>query len=360
MAELQGDNTDPVQPQRRPWQFSLRALFVLTTASAVILSASSMWPYLCLILCVPFSCVALPAALTSGLIYGRGYVRTFCIAALLPSILSGFLICVYMIPISAVTLQIVQNYNEEIELSGAATYLACYAGIPCGASLAIGLVAVGVRWIAELVHRRLSRYATTQTALRAVRRLPRTLRRGLGISLVAAAVWIPVALLPTFGLGRAAAAVVALVLACLPVVLLTALVCGCGRLRTFCVGALFPAPVTLMFAATLAIMAIQDGISADNPGHACLLAAALLGIPCGMSLAAGWLALGVRRLVERPSEQPERPSGDASMPPGYRQSPSADRTVPQWHCHACGEPLNAAATICETGRPSDASQHDCD
>jgi len=339
MAELQGDNTDPVQPRRRPWQFSLQALFVLTTASAVIFSAFSAWPSLYLIL-VPFISVALPAALTVGLIYGRGYARTFCIGALVPSSLAGVLMFVYMNALCGAPLEILEVLNGGTELSSAAMWLACYAGIPCGASLVIGLVAVGVHWIAAIVQRRLSRYASTQAALRAVGSLPRPLRRGLGISLVAVAVWTPVTLLLTFGLGRTATAAIALVLACLPVVLLTALVCGRGRLRTFCVGALFPAAANLLAAAGLAITAMESRISADGPGHACLLAAALLGIPCGMSLAAGWLALGVRRLVERPSEQPERPSGKTSRPPGHQQSPPAESAVP----HGTAAPAASLST----------------
>jgi hypothetical protein len=70
---------------RRPFQFTLRTMFIVTTAVAVTLSG----------LCTPiagvqaltllFLSVAVPMILVVALVYGRGYRRTFAIGGLFPA-----------------------------------------------------------------------------------------------------------------------------------------------------------------------------------------------------------------------------------------------------------------------------------
>ena len=79
--------TDPERPDSRPrrFQYSLRTLFVLTTGLAMLCSILFSLPTWLAELAVVFLVISTAAALTVTLIYGRGYVRTFCIGALFPA-----------------------------------------------------------------------------------------------------------------------------------------------------------------------------------------------------------------------------------------------------------------------------------
>ena len=71
--------------RRRPFQYSLRSMFVVTTAAAIGLSLLVAGPYWLIMLVLVIVALAIPMLLTIALIYGRGAIRTFSIGALFPA-----------------------------------------------------------------------------------------------------------------------------------------------------------------------------------------------------------------------------------------------------------------------------------
>ncbi|HUT91568.1 MAG TPA: hypothetical protein VMY37_18865 [Thermoguttaceae bacterium] len=80
-------------PRRSPFQYSLRSMFVVTTAAAVALSVLVASPAWLIELVFLLLALAIPMVLTVALIYGRGRLRTFSIGALFPAglVLSMFI-----------------------------------------------------------------------------------------------------------------------------------------------------------------------------------------------------------------------------------------------------------------------------
>ena len=122
---------------RRPFQFTLRSIFLLTTLTAVFLSAYFAGSEFVRFGCVLFAMAVLPVSLTVALIHGRGYLRTFCIGALIPGsmniFLGGFLLFVMIDGASF--------DSNEILLFG--------IGVPFVVSLAAGALAMAVRSVVE-------------------------------------------------------------------------------------------------------------------------------------------------------------------------------------------------------------------
>ena len=71
--------------RRRPFHYSLRSMFVVTTAAAVAISLLVAAPGWLMMLVFMFLGVAIPVAVTIGAIYGRGAIGTFCMGAWLPA-----------------------------------------------------------------------------------------------------------------------------------------------------------------------------------------------------------------------------------------------------------------------------------
>jgi Ca2+/Na+ antiporter len=67
------------------FQFSLRTMFWVTTGTAIICAVSFPMPAVIAMPLMLLISVALPAVLTTVIIYGRSYQRTFCIGAMFPS-----------------------------------------------------------------------------------------------------------------------------------------------------------------------------------------------------------------------------------------------------------------------------------
>jgi lysylphosphatidylglycerol synthetase-like protein (DUF2156 family) len=81
------DNSGRNAAPSRPFQFTLRTMFLVTTVVAVVLGGLSVpadWEWV-RYLTVFYLAVAVPIILVVMLIYGRGYVRTFAIGALFPA-----------------------------------------------------------------------------------------------------------------------------------------------------------------------------------------------------------------------------------------------------------------------------------
>ncbi len=67
-----------------PFQFSLAGILIICTILAVCLSAVTSGPPWVVSLTMFLLSLAVPMSLTVTLVYGRGYLRTFCIGALFP------------------------------------------------------------------------------------------------------------------------------------------------------------------------------------------------------------------------------------------------------------------------------------
>ena len=68
----------------RPFQFSLRSLFIVTTLVAVVCSGLFAGPVWMTVLTLIALAVLIPIAITVALVYGRGYLRTFFFGASFP------------------------------------------------------------------------------------------------------------------------------------------------------------------------------------------------------------------------------------------------------------------------------------
>jgi hypothetical protein len=80
----QDDETRPVEQTDRKFQFSLRDLFGATAALAICLALLLGSPGIIRVVTILVLIDLLPMLLTVGTVYGRGYMRTFCIGALFP------------------------------------------------------------------------------------------------------------------------------------------------------------------------------------------------------------------------------------------------------------------------------------
>jgi hypothetical protein len=111
----------------------------------------------------------------------------------------------------------------------------------------------------------------------------------------------------------------------LPMVLTIAVIYGRGRLRTFSIGALFPAGFLVVSIAPmmgLPFYAIYDLGSRNNDLVARLVVMAVVAVTGVLTGAFGLLALWVRRMVERPGwwastgpVRPPEPQADLGPPP---------------------------------------------
>ncbi len=80
-------NTDPGRsdPPRQPFQYSLASLLVVTVVFAIGCSIFFAMPAWVAVLATVAIVVSTPVALTTVLVYGQGYPRTFCIGGLFPA-----------------------------------------------------------------------------------------------------------------------------------------------------------------------------------------------------------------------------------------------------------------------------------
>jgi len=139
---------------RRPWQYSLRTLFAVTTLVAIVSSLLFASPGWVRYVTGVSILLAFPAGLTVVLIYGCGYVRTFAIGALFPAGTVSATVGAY----AAFTL----GYLCVMSPGGAGFTLEdlgeCSPGIPiavyCTLSVVVGFFAVSIRWLIESPQRR--------------------------------------------------------------------------------------------------------------------------------------------------------------------------------------------------------------
>ena len=121
------------------FQFSLRTMFWVTTGTAIICAVSFPMPAVIAMPLMLLISVALPAVLTTVIIYGRSYQRTFCIGAMFPS-------CIFllMIPYGSMGLFRFGVTNAQDDIGFRLVVLGFWVS-----SLLIGGVCVGVRRLVE-------------------------------------------------------------------------------------------------------------------------------------------------------------------------------------------------------------------
>jgi len=135
----------PAEPWRSPFQFSLRTLLIGVTAVAILCSLLVASPPWVRALTTLFLAVAVPAALTTMVIHSRGYTRTFAIGALFPAIVPVYSFAL----LRGSTTERVFSDSPEAGIELAITIAVALVFI-----VAVGLVAMGVRWMCEEAERR--------------------------------------------------------------------------------------------------------------------------------------------------------------------------------------------------------------
>jgi len=145
---MAGGRPAPAGPPHR-FQFTLSQLIVLMTLVAVFCaSAISVPGWLSLILACCFA-ILLPMGFTVGVVYGRGYQRTFSIGALFPS---GF---VGLQGFGLIGLSFYPPFGGGPDFDAddrlwVWVFLLAVGGV----SIAFGLLAMGLRWMIESSRRR--------------------------------------------------------------------------------------------------------------------------------------------------------------------------------------------------------------
>jgi hypothetical protein len=146
------------------FQFSLLALLVLTTLVALACGLLFAAPGWVAALTMYAMLMALPAVWLTGVIYGRGYARTFCIAALVPAgaILLGFgLFAGYLLLATAAGETSWLDFSDAEAGSLWGVIVSAHAGL----SVLAGTLAVLVRRTVEGPPRRRSRRALPPAAM---------------------------------------------------------------------------------------------------------------------------------------------------------------------------------------------------
>jgi hypothetical protein len=142
MSDHSEDGTPEARPRRL--QYTLRTLFVLTTAAAVacaVFFTLPAWVSVVVAVCVVIS---MPGVLTVMLIYGRGNTRAFCIGALFPA---G--VCLSPV-VSAYGFALLAQYLDEL-LDALEPNIAVlvFLNVYFAVVLGNGLLAVGIRRMME-------------------------------------------------------------------------------------------------------------------------------------------------------------------------------------------------------------------
>jgi hypothetical protein len=136
--------TSDQQAGGAPFQYSLRTMFIVMTVVAVALSGILAGPRWLTVLTAVLLDVMTPMLLTIGLIYGRGYLRTFCIGGLFPTGAMVIALGLEFVSYRSINVWEITGPAGEFGLSVGVFILAAYV-----VTIAFGLVAVGVRWMIE-------------------------------------------------------------------------------------------------------------------------------------------------------------------------------------------------------------------
>ena len=145
-TDTQQSNLPPTD--RRPWQYSLRTLFAVTTLVAItfsLLFASPGWIRALGCVCLV---TALPLLLTLMLIHGSSYARTFSLGALFPS---GVYLLAITFTLGYLTLILIMDEPgvQFVDFEEFGHWPAFFLALDLVLSVVFGLVAVSIRWWVE-------------------------------------------------------------------------------------------------------------------------------------------------------------------------------------------------------------------
>jgi hypothetical protein len=147
-----GIASGPRRRKRRPLQFTLRTLFILTTLTAALCSALFATPVWFAISTVGLLALLIPIGLIVAIIHARGYFRTFCTGALFPAIppllvglYFGAAIC-WLTP-GDVFSSLGSSFGPADQLHEFHLHLAVGVGTFLGLMLLCGSFAMLVRWL---------------------------------------------------------------------------------------------------------------------------------------------------------------------------------------------------------------------
>jgi hypothetical protein len=85
MSTEQESSPTATAPTARPWQFGLRQLLLAMAAASIMCAAMFTFPDAMASIFLMMLMLALPTFLISGLVYGSGSMRAFCLGALVPT-----------------------------------------------------------------------------------------------------------------------------------------------------------------------------------------------------------------------------------------------------------------------------------
>jgi hypothetical protein len=135
------DKPGPAGAPRGCLQFSLRSMFAVTFAVAMVCTLVFRVPSLVAVPLLALLSTILAAALTAIIIYGRNYQQTFAIGAVIPLSPVMFFLGIIMIGLAT---DPVQSWSELGFHSIRIGIVACWLS-----SILCGLVSVGVRRLVE-------------------------------------------------------------------------------------------------------------------------------------------------------------------------------------------------------------------
>jgi hypothetical protein len=147
----QDDAVPRRQPEPRPFQFTLRTMFIITTAVAVACGGLSTPIAGVQAATLLYLALAAPMMLTIALIYGRGYTRTFAIGAMFPAALALLYAFGSLIDSIEPSQQQFWKYQEPHR------EIVPIVGIVLAIIILTGLAAMGIRWMVESPEREQSR-----------------------------------------------------------------------------------------------------------------------------------------------------------------------------------------------------------
>jgi hypothetical protein len=150
--------TSDTQTGGTPFQYSLRTMFILMTALAIVLSGIFAGPDWLSVMVGWLLGILAPMALTVGITYGRGYLRTFCIGGLFPAGVVFFGVALAVADVWYSNLPWMQYYSPP---PGDSRWTVGLSVLTDGiVIIASGLVATLLRWMIEGPQRRQRREAS--------------------------------------------------------------------------------------------------------------------------------------------------------------------------------------------------------
>ncbi len=140
--ESRETNVQDLNAGRPRFQFSLRLVLGVITAFAIVLAGLTTGPERRAVLTAISLSLCYPAALTIMVIRGRGYIRAFCVGALVPA--AGMLPVALFFGAGALEMSSTSGPSDTMRFY-AVMFLAC----SFGPTVLFGLLAIGVRYLVE-------------------------------------------------------------------------------------------------------------------------------------------------------------------------------------------------------------------